>query len=318
MLSTVYEGARRLVLSLVAATLAGAAGQALAQSGGSPDLILQAREALRARDAQRLAELNTLSQAQQHALTPWIDYWQLGLRLTEASQADLEAFYARWPGSYVEDRMRNDWLLELGRRRDWKNFAQDYPRFRMNDDREVSCYALLTEHLAGRDVRKEARAAWLAQKDGDDGCQLLAATLIDAKRLDRDEAWLKLRLATEMNRPRAMQGAARLLGKPVEAAVKDILDNAGRYLARKAAASNRLQDEISTVALVRSAYNDPEASAEFMRKHWERQLPHELSAWAWAQIGRWAAFKLQPEAADHYEKALKLQGHGKHGPEWSE
>lgn len=331
MFLAVYEGAlrrmgvtgqptqrwpRALLTALLAAGLATPALAQPALGSGSPDLILQAREALRARDAQRLAELNTLSQAQQHALAPWIDYWQLGLRLTEATQADLEAFYARWPGSYVEDRMRNDWLLELGRRRDWKNFALDYPRFRMNDDREVSCYALITEHLAGRDVRKEARAAWLAQKDGDDGCQLLASTLIEARKLDRDEAWLKLRLATEAGRPRAMQGAARLLGKPVEAGVKEILDNAGRYLTRKAGADSALQRELSTVALVRSASNDAEATAEFLRKRWERQLPREQAAWAWGQVARASAFRLQPEAADYYERALRLQG--KSRPDWSE
>jgi soluble lytic murein transglycosylase len=326
MLLAVYEGARRALLKTTAAALlAGLAGPGLAQGApgtqGSPELILQAREALRARDAARLAELSRQSQAQQHALAPWVDYWQLGLRLASASQADLEAFYARWPGSYVEDRMRNDWLQELGRRRDWKNFAQDFPRFRMNDDREVSCYALLTEHLAGREVRQQARAAWLAQKDGDDGCQLLAATLLEAGKLEPADAWIKLRLAAEAGRPRAMQGAARLLGKPVEVAVRDIIDNAGRYLTRKAAGDkqqqSRLQDELSTVALVRSASNDADATAGFMRKRWERQLTREQAAWVWAQVGRAAAFRLQPEAADHFEQALKLLP-ARHLPVWSE
>ena len=39
-------------------------------------------------------------------------------RIKELTVDEVEAFYARWPGSYVEDRLRNDWLLELGRRRD--------------------------------------------------------------------------------------------------------------------------------------------------------------------------------------------------------
>ena len=95
----------------------------------------------------------------------------------------MEAFYPRWPGTYVEDRLRNDWLLELGRRRDWANFSRDFPRFRMNDDREVTCYALLTQHLAGQDVREAARSAWLAQRDLDDGCNLLASTLFAAGQL---------------------------------------------------------------------------------------------------------------------------------------
>ena len=55
----------------------------------------------------------------------------------------------------------------------------------MNDDREVTCYALLTEHLAGKDVRDAARAAWFAQRDADDGCALMAATLVEAKQFTR-------------------------------------------------------------------------------------------------------------------------------------
>jgi len=323
MLLAVYEGGRRLSVAL-AASLCLAAGPGLAQTapgaapspGTGPNLILDAREALRVKDRKRLAALDAAAQAQQHPLAGWVDYWELGLRLAEVGQPELDAFYARWSGSYVEDRMRNDWLLELGRRRDWKNFAQDYPRFRMNDDREVSCYALLTEHLAGRDVRKEARATWLAQKDGDDGCQLLAGTLLEAKRLTNEDVWLKLRLAAEANRPRAMLGAARLLGKPVELGVKELLDNTGRYLARKASAQTHVHDELTGIALVRSAANEPEVAAELMAKRWERQLPRELAAWVWAQIGRSAAFKLQAEAPDYYERAFKLQG--KSAPEWSD
>ncbi|MGS0755803.1 hypothetical protein ACVBEH_14715 [Roseateles sp. GG27B] len=160
-------------------------------------LVNEASDALRLKDRKRLAAANATAQAQRYPLAPWIDYWDLGLRLGEVNQSEVNAFYARWPGSYVEDRLRNDWLLELGRRRDWKNFAVDYPRFQMRDDRDVACYGLLTEHLAGRDVRDAARSAWLAQRDGDDGCQLLASTLFEAKQLSEADVWLKIRLSVE-------------------------------------------------------------------------------------------------------------------------
>jgi soluble lytic murein transglycosylase len=81
----------------------------------------------------------------------------------------------------------------------------------MNDDREVSCYALLTEQLAGKDVKQAALAAWFAQRDADDGCALLAATLTDAKQIGAPEAWRKARLAIEGNRPRAARQAAALV-----------------------------------------------------------------------------------------------------------
>ncbi|MCV2357069.1 lytic transglycosylase domain-containing protein [Paucibacter sp. B2R-40] len=284
-----------------------------------PDLVLEAHDAQRRKDRKRLSAINELAQAQRHPLAPWIAYWELGLRLGEVSQAEVTAFYARWPGTYVEDRLRNDWLLELGRRRDWKNFAIDHPRFQMRDDREVACYALLIEHLNGRNVIEQARSNWLAQRDGDDGCQLLAATLLDAKQLGQADAWLKLRLSVEAQRPRAAKQAASLLGKPVELALAELQDNPARYINRKAKGGPRTHTELASLALMRVAASDPAQAAELMFKRWEAELPHDLAAWTWAQIGRQAAFKLQPEANDYFERAFKQQA--KHQqqqpPEWS-
>ena len=43
----------------------------------------------------------------------WVAYWDANVRLSTLQQPDLDAFYSRWSGTYVEDRLRNDWLLEL-------------------------------------------------------------------------------------------------------------------------------------------------------------------------------------------------------------
>ncbi|MCV2437233.1 lytic transglycosylase domain-containing protein [Paucibacter sp. DJ2R-2] len=318
--------ARPLTLALafalaawLAATGTPAQAQTSATAGASanPELILEAQDALRQKNRARLSALNVAAQELKHPLAPWVDYWQLGLRLAEASQSELDAFYARWPGSYVEDRLRNDWLLELGRRRDWKNFANDHTRYQMRDDREVVCYALLAEHFNGRPVAREsARAAWLAQRDAGEGCGLLASTWLDNKQFSQADIWLKLRLSLESLKLPAARQAAKLLGKPTELALKEILDNPTRYMARKAQGGARTHTELATLGLMRLAAADPSAAAEAMAKRWERELPQELQAWAWAQIGRQAAFKLQPEASDYFERALKAQG--RNSPEWSE
>ncbi|MBT9491456.1 MAG: lytic transglycosylase domain-containing protein [Paucibacter sp.] len=297
-------------------------GLAVAQAPASAtltpgSLALEAHDAQRRKDRKRLAAINELAQAQRHPLSPWIDYWELGLRLGEVSQPEVTAFYARWPGTYVEDRLRNDWLLELGRRRDWKNFAVDHQRYQMRDDREVACYALLIEHLNGRNVAEPARANWLAQRDGDDGCHLLASTLLEAKQFSAADAWLKLRLSVEAQRPRAIKQAASLLGRPVELATIELQDNPMRYISRKAKGGARTHTELATLALMRVAANDPSQAAELMAKRWEAELPVELAAWTWAQIGRQAAFKLQPEAPAYFERAAKLQAKHKLPPEWS-
>ena len=149
--------------------------------------MLDARDAFRKKDRARLAALSAQAAAERNPLAMWVDYWELTNRIGDADQAELSAFAQRWSGTYVEDRLRNDWLLELGRRRDWANFAAEYPRFRMNDDREVTCYALTVDALAGKDVKDAALAAWLAQRDADDGCALLASTLFDAKQIGAAE-----------------------------------------------------------------------------------------------------------------------------------
>lgn len=267
------------------------------------DSVLQAREALGKRNASALAAAVAAAQANHHPLLPWVEYWALGSRLASASQADLDAFYARWRGSYVEDRLRNDWLLELGRRQDWANFAVDYPRFRMNDDREVSCYAIVTEHLAGRPVRDAAITAWIAQRDADTGCALMARLLRESDRLPDAAIWRKARLSVDVSRPRAAQQALELLGPAQAAEGSKLLDKPDRYLAREASPRPRASAELATLALLRLASRDPDNAAKMMETRWDQALPPDLASWVWASIGRESALRLSDTATDRYQRS---------------
>ena len=282
--------------------------------------IVQAREALRQKDKARLSALRASTAAARHPLAMWVDYWELGNRLDYAQQPELEAFYARWSGSYVEDRLRNDWLLELGKRRDWPNFVRDHPRFRMNDDREVSCYAMLTQHLAGQDVREAARTAWFTQRDNDDGCQLLASTLVAAQQLAAADVWQEARLSVEFNRPRAAVAAVTLLGLELGKAAAVALDQPARWLERAAAhgSGGPAQPQLATLALMRLAASEPASAAVLLDASWDRTLPAELVAAAWGAVGRQSALKLQPEAVGHCQRALAAQRRSAQPPAWSD
>ena len=293
-----------LLCALVLGPCAFAASPAARAQGGD-SVIVDAREAWRKKDGNRLAALRAVAVSANHSLAMWPDYWEITNRIGEAQQTEMNAFAARWSGTYVEDRLRNDWLLELGKRRDWVNFAAEFPRFRMNDDREVTCYALLTDHLAGKEVRDAALRAWFAQRDPDDGCALLAATLTDAKQFSAADAWRKARFAIDASRPRAARQAAALISVAAASAVSELTENPARYLARNASATNRTAAELSTLALMRMATNDPEAAAGQLTERWDRSLPADLSAWAWAAVAKQSAMKLQPEAADHFQRAAQ-------------
>src|SRR5574337_384561 len=247
--------------------------------------VLEARDAARKRDRSRLAAAKAAAQAVNSPLLPWVEYWDLSSRLTDAQADEVEAFYARWRGSYVEDRLRNDWLRELGRRRDWTGIALDYPRFRMNDDREVTCWYLLTEQLAGRDVRDAARTAWFAQRDVDDGCTMLATAMVDAKRFSADDVWAKARLAVDQGRPAAAKAAAGLLGGTAARQIDQAIDQPARFLQHSISPTHTGR-ELRALALARLAASDPGEAASRIDGS---ALSAPLAAWAWAATGRRAA-----------------------------
>jgi soluble lytic murein transglycosylase len=255
-----------------------------------------------------------------HPLAPWVDYWELSNRLFEVSTPEVEAFNERWPGSYVEDRLRNDWLLELGRRRDWPTFARVLPRFRMNDDREVSCYALLAEQAAGHEVSADAaRRAWMSQKDADNGCQAMAQAFLSAKLFGEDDVWRKLRHTIEHNRQRQARATASLLEEDINKPLGELLDNPARYLARKASALGRHRGDLTALALARLASNDPEASAKLLAERWAAVLSTEQTAWAWAITARQGGLALHPQSLEWSRKAwASLKKRDSDDPDWSD
>jgi soluble lytic murein transglycosylase len=282
-----------------------AAGTSAAQTS-LDDTVVQAREALGKRNAAALTAAATKLNGAGHPLAQWVEYWQVTNRIVEMRQEDLDNFYARWPATYVEDRLRNDWLLELGKRRDWANFRAEFPRFRMNDDREVTCYALLTQHLDGKDVRAAARAAWHAQRDLDDGCHLLATTLREARQLGDADVWHKARLSVEVNRPRAARAAALLVSPAHDKAVAELWEQPARYLKTRPPVNTVAGHELDLLALMRLASQDPEQAAQQLEATFGARLPLPLAATAWAQVARQSAMKHAPEAARQADRAWAL------------
>ena len=166
-----------LVLAAVALSL-----PARAQGNQNDDVLLQMKQASQRSDRARLAAL--LPQARGHILEPWAAYWELKARLQEASPQEVQDFLTRYAGTYQEDRLRNDWLLLLGQRRDWDGFATMHDGYRMRDDAQVRCYAVLVDMLRNGNPTAaqadEVRRTWFAQRESDDGC-MTAADRLDRK-----------------------------------------------------------------------------------------------------------------------------------------
>jgi len=297
-------------LGLALALMTGGAPAASQAAADAPQALTAADQALldikQAFDrGERSRVQSLLPQVRGHILEPWAAYWEMRLRLADAPAADVQAFLSRWAGTYQEDRLRNDWLLMLGHKRDWLTFQNEIVHYRMHDDPEVRCYALWIDHLRAPDAggperAEEVRRLWHAQREADDGCKGAARALHQDRQLSAVEVWRKARLAIEANRPRMVREAVDIVAPDADALLAQVLTDPGRFLREKSLAILRQRRELVTLALLRLSTNDLPAAVEQLRKKSGPQLNAEERNWVWGSLGRRAAMRLDREALEYY------------------
>jgi soluble lytic murein transglycosylase len=313
---------RKILTGFLLPLAALVSGPVQGQSGQSPDprgdaVALEMGQVFRqgqgAAQRQRLTQL--LPQLRGHLLEPWGAYWELRARLDVASAQELQEFFTRWAGTYQEDRLRNDWLLLLGQRRDWTTFSAEIGRFRMNDDPQVRCYALLVRLLRegpSEAITEEVRRLWFAQRDAEDACTTAARDLLiegpgrgasKVAGLSADDVWRKARLAAEYNKLRMAQDAVTLVAPAAVAQVQTAMAQPARYLDGRVVAGSKVRKELVVLALARLAATDPQEAASRLDRKWSLHLSKGELAWAWGAIARQAAQRLSPDALGYYARA---------------
>ena len=299
-------------LALAACVLLPSLSSALAQTPGSKrqdDAIADMAQAYKNQDRKRLASL--LPQVRGSVLEPWGAYWELSARLDDASSSEIQDFLNRYSGTYQEDRLRTDWLLQLGRNRDWAAFNREYPKYRMQDDKSLRCYGLLADYLAnGSDVKAAVLQSWYAQKEADDGCAAAAEQLVKDHAVPAAVVWPRARLGMENDRLRVATQAAALYSEGLAASVASIYANPAKYLNDKLTALRPKTRELVSLAIIRLAYLDPQAAAvEVNHLRWKAQLNQEERSWIWGTIGKRAAMKLADEAVGYFAQGQFSQMH---------
>ena len=295
--STVLAAVVAPVISLALLSPAFAQSATPGANAAGDNLLLDMNQAFKRGDRKKLAQL--LPQAKGHPLEPWAAYWEIKSRLAEVTPQEVQDFLARYAGSYQEDRLRNDWLLLLGQRRDWTTFEAEHPLYRMGDDKEVRCYALLVDYLksgptapGAAAIATEVKKNWMSQRDGDDGCTVAAARLVGTKQLTVDDVWQKARLAAEANRPRAARDAVAIISPESVGMVTDIFSSPAKFLTDKSLAIRKTRKELIALALVKMASTDAEGAANMMDTKWGNQLTNEERNWVWGVIGKQTATRM--------------------------
>jgi len=281
---------------------------------GAGDLILQARDAVRNGDRNKLDRL--LPQTREHVLAGYLEYWQLRLRIEQATADEVEAFFIRHPGEYLSEVMRHEWLRILARRGDWSNFARHYAALvstLVNDEPDVLCYGLQSRHQAGdMTALSEMRVHWQTARDLPEGCQALIEPMRAAGLLGTPQLWERFRLLAEANQMPALRRFLSVLPqdeRPDLARLDALMASPARWLDRSAdQLATRPGRELVIVALARLARSDPQAAAAQLDARLRAALSAEQQAWALAHIATVAARKHLPEALEWFRQAAALAG----------
>ncbi|MCY0386942.1 transglycosylase SLT domain-containing protein [Robbsia sp. Bb-Pol-6] len=305
---------RVVAASLAALVLAACSSPGTVQAQTAPadadQVFVALREAARRNDAPTAARL--AAQIPDYPAPGYVDYYRIkptmfdasGRALLDAPDDQIQAFLSRYDGTAIADRMRNDYLVVLGGRHDWRQFLAEYPRFALNDDTQVKCYALEARASKGENVADAARALLVEPRWYGDGCVDLIGALAASGQFTSDDVWAQIRLAYEGNYTSLGSRITDALGsdKPSDATLSMATDKPPLYLAGTIR-TNAGAHQLALLAITRMAANDP-AQAAIAYAGVEPRLTAQERGIGWAAIAYRAALRQLPSAVDWYRLSV--------------
>lgn len=276
-----------------------------ARSAEGDDDFLRARQAYAAGDNAAF-EKSAARLSSAYPLYPYLAYWRLQRSANMANDDRVTDFLSAYPDTWLAERVRADWLKQLGRREMWPAYAAEYPRL-VRPDVTHQCYAYRAQLAAGNRSRvKDAVAVWFNGNDQPSACEPLFAQLFREELINREDIWRRLRLALEAGNPNVALVINTWL--PLEERINNLaLDQATRspatYLqSTDTQPENRAGRELKLYAITQLAkLNSQQAEAALQRIL--SQLPEADQRYAWAQLATQAARRHETNALPWFARA---------------
>jgi len=291
------------VLLLAAAELACAA-----KLDSQDAALLAARDAFEAGNRTRLA--HAAQQLEGNVLAPYVEYWQLFLRLPAARAEEVRDFFSRYPGSVLAEQLRTDWLKVLGKSGRWELFQEEYPALSA-DDPEVTCYALLPRWK--RDdapALDQFKSFWNAPRDLPDGCLQLARVLAKSGQIGSGEAWARFRMLVDAGLIGAAKRSLEFVprGQAIDPRrLAGVIRAPARFLMNPQADFAKVADrELVIAAVTLASDSDPLAVAKLWSGGLSAKFSEEDVKYVWLMLAMNGAQRHVPDSLGWFGKAGNL------------
>jgi soluble lytic murein transglycosylase len=235
-----------------------------------------------------------------YPLQSYIEYYRLYPRLASAPEGEVRSFLSKHEGTAIGDRLRNDWLLIIGRARDWRLFDEQYPKFVLNDDTQLKCYALSSKMAKGENVTKAAQDLLTQPKAYGEACVDLIGRLQREKQFSEADVWKQVRLSVEFGVPATARRIAAFTDVS-ERQLAQAIDKPNVIIDQGASGSKAAR-ELLIIAIGRLARTDVERAAKALERI-QARLSGEEHAAAWAQLALPASLSLSKDAAAYWRKS---------------
>jgi soluble lytic murein transglycosylase len=288
---------------------AGASAGRAEQTLSADDAVVAARLAAANSQKERVISLAS-AVPESHPLQAYLPYWELKLRLSEDRNVegkdfgpldvDVQAFLTKHGKSLVSDLLRRDWMLQLGKRRDWALFDAYYPGWQLRDDTRVFCLAGISSLAKSQAISEESSAALNEAKGLGSECGDFLEALTKSGTYKRADVLKRMYEAIEDNSVDSMRRAGALLGLD-PAAIDMALNRPAKVFELK------WGQDVALIAVSRLARQDPDVAAKRLEES-GLGFSAAQSSFAWSQVAASAMRKLQPEALEWTRKAMSFAG----------
>lgn len=290
---------------------------AFATEQSADKVFLKAQQSYQARDLIGLEQSSKILHSQNYVLLPYVDYWVMLLKLSNADKSQVQNYFAEYNDTSFSERIRAEWLKTLAKRQDWITFFEELPQYK-REDIAIACYSLEGRAKKGDVIAlTEGKVYWMVATNQPVSCEGLFDLMQKSNVLTEDDIWMRFRLALQEGQlPLAKSLLQRL---NLSASVKSLdaaFQNPQQFLDAKNPISlhTRLGRELHLYALDRLI----RIQIDSAKQRWEKlasQFSEEESAQMWKRFAIYAARHHDSNALGMYAR-VKTQYMDKEAFAW--